>query len=106
MRRLHLAALGLITLGALLPACSTFRGTPEAGVQTIVLDGASYRVEELTASTWTASGPVSAPDGPQKTAQLRKAIEKASNCKVTDSSHAGHGAALTAQVDCGDKLKN
>lgn len=101
-----IAVLGLITLAALLPACSTLRGAGEAAVRTIELDGASYRVEELTASTWTALGPVSAPDGPQKTAQLRKAIEKASNCKVTDSSHAGRSAALTAQVDCGNKLKN
>ena len=106
MYRLHIAALWLITLAALLPACSALRGAGEAGGQTIELDGASYRVEELTASTWTALGPVAAPDGPQKTASLRKAIEKASNCKVTDSSYAGRSAALTAQVDCGGKLKN
>lgn len=106
MRRQHIAALALITLAALLPACSPLRGSTEAGGQTIELDGASYRVEELTASTWIASGPVSAPDGPQKTARLRQAIEKVSGCKVTDSSHAGRSAPLTAQVDCGEKLKN
>lgn len=106
MCRPCLAAIGLIALAALLPACSALRGAAETSAQTVELDGASYRVEELTASTWTALGPVSAPDGPQKTANLRKAIEKASRCKVTDSSYAGRSAALTAQVDCGGKLKN
>ncbi len=106
MCRPHVAALCLITLAALLPACSALRSAGETGARTIELDGNSYRVEELTASTWTAWGPVSEPDGPQKTARLRKAIEKVSNCKITDSSHAGRSAALTAQVDCGDKLKN
>lgn len=93
-------------MAALLPACNALRGAPEASAQTVEIDGASYRVEELTASTWTAVGPASAPDGAQKTASLRKAIEKASRCKVTDSSYANRSAALTAQVDCGGKLKN
>jgi len=106
MNRQPVAALWLITAATLLPACSALSGAADAGGQTIELDGASYRVEELTASTWTALGPVAAPDGPQKIASLRKAIEKASNCKVTDSSFASRSAALTAQVDCGGKLKN
>lgn len=100
------AGLCLIAVAAVLPACNALRGAPEANAQTVEIDGASYRVEELTASTWTAVGPASAPEGPQKTASLRKAIEKASNCKVTDSSYTGRNGALAAQVDCGGKLKN
>lgn len=74
--------------------------------QTVQLDGMVYRVEQITASTWTASSPVHPPDSRQKTASLVRAIEKASNCKVTDSSDGLQGAVLHAQVDCGSKLKN
>lgn len=70
------------------------------------LDGQTYRVEQITASTWSARAPRHLPDGPQKTASLVQAIEKASNCKVTDSSYGAQGAVLNAQVDCGSRLKN
>jgi len=78
----------------------------ESPPQTVQLDGVAYQVEQITASTWTAVSSRALPDGPQKTASLVKAIEKASNCKVTDSSYGQQGAALNAQVDCGSKLKD
>jgi len=78
----------------------------ESPPQTVQLDGDAYRVEQITASTWSAQAPRHLPDGPQKTARLVRAIEKASNCKVTDSSYGAQGAALNAQVDCGGRLRN
>ena len=43
---------------------------------------------------------------PQKKYRLIQAIEKASDCKVTDSSYGPHGATLSAQVACDSNLKN
>ena len=93
-------------LAGSLSACNTVRSDAESSAQTVQLDGTNYTVEELTASTWTALAPRSVPDGPQRTAGLVKAIEKASGCKVTDSSDGARNGVLTAQVNCGDRLKN
>lgn len=93
--------------GALLvlAGCTGLR-TSEPAARTIEIDGLSYKVGQLTASTWTAA-PKSAPAaGLQKTATLVRAIEKASACKVTDSSYGQQGKVFTAQVDCGSKLKD
>lgn len=101
-----MALLALTGLLALLSACTV---TPMAAVspaQTVQLDGVAYRVEQITDSTWTVASPMALPDGPQKTASLVGAIEKASGCKVTDSSYGRQGAALNAQVDCASKLRN
>jgi hypothetical protein len=101
-----MALCALAGLAALLSACTII--TPMAAVspaQTVQLDGLTYRVEQITASTWTVAAPTALPDGPHKTASLVRAIEKASNCKVTDSSYGAHGAAFNAQVDCGSRLK-
>ena len=103
--RTHLIAL-ITGLAFSLSACVAARTGAELTAQTVQLDGTNYTVEELTASTWTALAPHSVPDGPQKTAGLVKAIEKASRCRVTDSSYGARSAALTAQVDCGGKLRN
>ena len=105
MGRHHLIML-IVVLAGSLTACHTVRGDAEASAQTVQLSGTDYSVEELTASTWTALAPRSLPDGPQRTAGLVKAIEKASGCKVTNSSYGARSGALTAQVDCGGKLKN
>jgi len=101
-----LSALFAASLAALLSACTTAHMAAESPPQTVQLDGVAYQVEQITASTWTAVSSRALPDGPQKTASLVKAIEKASNCKVTDSSYGQQGAALNAQVDCGSKLKD
>ena len=105
MGRHHLFMLFVVLAGSL-TACHTVRGDAEASAQTVQLSGTDYSVEELTAGTWTALAARSEPDGAQKTAGLVKAIEKASGCKVTDSSYSARNGAFTAQVDCGDKLKN
>jgi hypothetical protein len=72
----------------------------------VELDGESYRVEQITASTWIAAMPAGLRDTPPQTVALVRAIEKASGCKVTDSSLGQQGELLNAQVDCGSKLKN
>ena len=104
MGRPHLIML-IVGLSGSLTACNTVRSDAGPSVQTVQLIGTDYSVEELTASTWTAIDLRSVPDGPQRTAGLIKAIEKASGCKVTDSSYGARSGALTAQVDCGGKLK-
>ena len=96
----------IASLAGALCACSGLPGGTPSSAQTVELDGIAYTVEELTASTWTALAPQSMADGPKKTAGLVRAIEKASRCKVTDSSYGARSAALNAQVDCGGKLKN
>jgi len=72
----------------------------------VQLHGQAYRVEQITASTWSARAARSLPEGTEKTASLVKAIEKASSCRVTDSSLGAQGTVLNAQVDCGSRLKN
>jgi hypothetical protein len=104
--RKPVAGLALACLAALLSACVAPTSQLESPPQTVLLDGDAYRVEQITASTWSAQAPRHLPDGPQKTASLVRAVEKASNCKVTDSSYGTGGAALNAQVDCGSRLKN
>jgi len=106
MTRTQTIALLVAVSASLLSACSPMRAEGGMGAQAVQFDGTTYRVEQITASTWTALAPPSVSDRPQKTAALVKAIEKASSCKVTDSSYGAHSAALTAQVDCGSRLKN
>ncbi|MDP2817002.1 MAG: hypothetical protein Q8O29_01750 [Polaromonas sp.] len=74
--------------------------------QTIELNGQNYQVEQITASTWTATPPAGRPNSASQSVAMVKAIEKASGCKVTDSSLGRHGTTLNAQVDCGSRLKN
>ena len=75
----------------------------------VSVDGQSYRLSPLTASTWTATAtglarPL-ANNSTGKAALLRE-IENASGCKVTDSDFSRQGMQLDAQVDCGSQLKN
>lgn len=90
----------------LLTGCGLQGRQAESPPQTVQLDGVAYRVEQITPGTWSARVPRGLPEGTEKTARLVKAIEKASNCKVTDSSFGAQGAVLNAQVDCGSRLKN
>ena len=106
LQRQSLPVLLVASLAALLSACAAPRMAAESPPQTVQLDGLAYPVEQITVSTWTVVSPPALPNGPQKTASLVKAIEKASGCKVTDSSYGRQGTALHAQVDCGNKLKN
>jgi hypothetical protein len=90
-----------------LTACSGLTVSPNAESQLVELDGQAYRVEQITASTWMATLPAAArADRRLPNASLVHAIEKASGCKVTDSSIGQQGAVLNAQVDCGSRLKN
>lgn len=97
-------ALGLAT--GLLSACGAMRDAQSSAVQKVELNGLNYRVEQITASTWTAKPSSGGPDSARQSAALVKAIEKASGCKVTDSSLGQQGTVLNAQVDCGSRLKN
>lgn len=74
--------------------------------QQLELDGQRYQVEQITASTWTATPATSQPGAVSQSIAMARAIEKASGCRVTDSSLAQQGTVLNAQVDCGSKLKN
>lgn len=103
---LWLASLTCAGLAALLTGCGLQGRQAESPPQTVQLDGQAYRVEQITASTWSARAARGLPEGTEKTASLVRAIEKASNCKVTDSSFGAQGAVLNAQVDCGGRLKN
>ncbi len=82
------------------------RESQTSAAQKVEFDGLSYQVEQITASTWTAMPPAGHPNSAQQKVALVKAIEKASGCKVTDSSLGQQGTALNAQVDCGSRLKN
>ena len=90
----------------MLSGCKLPAQQAESPPQTVQLDGVAYRVEQITTSTWSARAPRGLPEGAEKTASLVRAIEKASNCKVTDSSFGAQGTVLNAQVDCGSRLKN
>ncbi|WP_341904515.1 hypothetical protein [Polaromonas sp. YR568] len=77
--------------------------TPEAGARTLVIDGITVIVAPLTAGTWTARTQDRATVLPQTTdgtALLRRAIEGASGCRVTDSDYAEGGRQFDAQLDC------
>lgn len=99
------ASLALVGLTLGLSACSGLSTAP-TGAQKVELDGISYRAEQITASTWTATPPAGLPNPTHHRVALVKAIEMASGCKVTDSSFSPLDAALSAQVDCGSRLKN
>ena len=93
-------------IASMLSACGGMQPSPPAAVQTVELDGKNYRVEQLTASTWTATAPAAMAAGATDPAVLVKAIEKASHCRVTDSNPGEQPRVLYAQVECGSRLKN
>jgi hypothetical protein len=98
------ASLVLLALSLGLAACTGVN--PQTGAaHKIQVDGQTYRIEQITASTWTATPLVVAGHTPPAL-RLAQAIEKASGCRVTDSSFGQQRAVLSAQVDCGNRLKN
>lgn len=99
------AGLALAGAALTLGGCGLPAQQSETPPRILELGGVAYRVEQITASTWTARTPAKTSGASQTTANLVRAIEKASNCKVTDTSHTGKSDALSAQVDCGGKLK-
>ena len=118
-RRILMAAGSVLLAACVLPAASplsTSAASASAAASaldplphTVTVDGRSYLLSQLTASTWTVTAPgVSQPltnslDG---TTALLRAIESASGCKVTDSDFSRQGMQLDAQVDCGGRFKN
>jgi hypothetical protein len=93
-----------------IPVVSTSAASPaDAEAQTVSVEGTSYLLSPLTASTWTAT--TKGADRPivnsaSSRAALIQAIEESSGCKVTDSDLSRQGRQLDAQVDCGARLKN
>ncbi len=98
--------LAALAATVLLAACASSPMAVQSPPQTVVFDGITYKVEQVTASTWSVALPSALADGPGKTASLVKAVEKASGCKVTDSTYGRQGAILNAQVDCSAKSKS
>ena len=81
-------------------------GAPKPNVS---IGGDAYLINQITASTWTATAPGSAKSlagSAASKAELLDAIEKTSGCKVTDSDYSHQGMQLDAQVECGSRLKN
>ncbi|WP_421955094.1 hypothetical protein [Polaromonas sp.] len=92
-----------------LSACSANPLTDDATARQVTVGGKIYFINQLTAGTWTAtaSNPlIPLPDDTASKATLLRAIEKMSDCKVTDSDYSRQGMQLDAQVDCGKGLKN
>lgn len=109
MNRLAIKAAGALAwlvMASGLTACSGLVNPQTGAAQQVQLDGRTYRIEQITASTWTATPPAGLGDPKPHAASLVQAIEKASGCNVTDSSFAERGAVLSAQVECGSRLKN
>ena len=74
----------------------------------ISISGKTYVINQLTASTWTAStfGKTNPLVDESTRTALLQAIEKTSGCKVTDTDYLPHAGQLNAQVDCGSRTKN
>ena len=102
--------IALISLaGLVLSACATNSRPGDETARTVMVNGQTHFVRQLTASTWTATptDPARAvATRPIDAAALLLAIEKTSGCKVTDSHYSRNSTQLDAQVDCGDRLKN
>ena len=89
---------------ASLNACAINPSPGEPAVHKVSVQGETYALSQLTASTWTATAAANAKafaGSAIGTAELRQAIEKMSGCKVTDSDYSRQGRQFDAQVDCG-----
>jgi hypothetical protein len=105
------ALLGSVLLNACtLPVVSSpAASAADPLAQTVSVQGTSYLISPLTASTWTVTAKGAArplDNSASSKAGLLEAIEKTSGCKVTDSDFSRQGLQLDAQVDCGARLKN
>lgn len=97
-----------LTAVSLMAGCAGI-GKADLTAQRIDVEGQTYVISQLTASTWTAIAPASrntATATPSNRALLLQAIERQSGCKVTDADYSRNGAQLDAQVDCASRLKN
>lgn len=90
----------------LLVACTGPGSAPADLAAAVALDGMNYQIEQLTASTWSATPRYGHPLAAAPHLALRNAIEKASACQVTDSTAGLQGRVLYAQVDCASRLEN
>ena len=93
----------IVPLCAVLGACAMIPSPGEAVAHKVSVNGETYLVSQLTASTWIATSVGVAqplPNTAAGTAGLRQAIEKTSGCKVTDSDYSREGKQFDAQVDC------
>ena len=93
-----------VPLCAGLSACAML--PPPGGPQAykVSVNGETYVLSQLTASTWVATSagiPKALLNTAAGQAGLRQAIEKTSGCTVTDSDYSREGRQFDAQVDCG-----
>lgn len=92
-----------------LSACALTSPLTEPDAHRVSINSESYLINQLTASTWTASATgltrLLAGDSSNRKALLQ-AIEKISGCQVTDSDYSRQGMQLDAQIDCGSRLQN
>lgn len=101
MRSARWCMLAMTSMGMF--GCALVAPQFEAPPRTVTLGGESFTVRQLTEGTWTASttGPRKALDAsPARTATLRKAVETASGCTVTDSDYSRQQTQFDAQVLC------
>lgn len=101
MRAVRWCVLAAAALG--LGGCALAPPQGEAPSRTVTLGGESFTVRQLTEGTWTASTAglrkvLNA--SPARTAMLRKVVETASGCTVTDSDYARQQTQFDAQVIC------
>ena len=92
-----------------LSACALTSPLTEPDAHRVSINSESYQINQLTASTWTASAtgltrPLTGDSSRRKA--LLQAIEKISGCQVTDSDYSRQGMQLDAQIDCGSRLQN
>lgn len=108
-RPLRAALTGLAVLaGISLAGCAASRAG-DAPSHRVSVEGRTYLISQLTASTWTATTPGAASavaNTPSGRAALLQAIEQHSGCKVTDSDYSRSGMQLDAQIDCASRLRN
>ena len=103
---------GLMLLAAAslgLGACAKLPGPTQPLEHVVTLGGENFQLTQITESTWTASaaaGRKAFTPTPEVTAFLRRAVESASGCAVTDSDYSRHKMQFDAQVSCAGSPKN
>jgi hypothetical protein len=96
------SSLAALVLGA----CAFKSGTEAApGAVVMKIGGDGYVIQPLTAGTWTATPQTNKPVNESGKADLIRAIESTSGCKVTDSDFANGYRQFDAQVDCPGQIK-
>ena len=102
-------AIALCFASLLLTACSFSGLAPAAAEHRVEVEGESFTLTEITASTWTAAPRRAGQPLTERAAmrsQLLNTIEKTSGCKVVSSDVSRQGQQLDAQVACRPGLKN